>query len=66
MVLGIKIMERNVEKSGGVTSNIGIHFFDLLIHIFGGALKSSVNLLTLKKHQVSLSRMPELVGFLHR
>ena len=39
----------NVEKSGGVTSNIGIHFFDLLIHIFGGALKSSVNLLTPEK-----------------
>jgi UDP-N-acetyl-2-amino-2-deoxyglucuronate dehydrogenase len=25
----------DIEKSGGVTTNIGIHFFDLLLHIFG-------------------------------
>lgn len=25
----------NLEKSGGITTNIGIHFFDLLIWLFG-------------------------------
>jgi len=27
----------DVEKSGGITTNIGIHFFDLLLHLFGAA-----------------------------
>jgi len=31
----------NIEKSGGVATNIGVHFFDMLGWIFGG-LKSSV------------------------
>jgi UDP-N-acetyl-2-amino-2-deoxyglucuronate dehydrogenase len=25
----------NIEKSGGITTNIGSHFFDMLIHVFG-------------------------------
>lgn len=33
-------------KSGGVATNIGIHFFDMLIWIFGGVQSSTVHLLT--------------------
>jgi UDP-N-acetyl-2-amino-2-deoxyglucuronate dehydrogenase len=32
----------NVSKSGGVASNIGIHFFDMLIWLFGNPLHSKV------------------------
>jgi len=32
------------EKSGGIATNIGIHFFDMLIWIFGNVEKSSVYL----------------------
>jgi len=31
-------------KSGGVATNIGIHFFDLLIWLFGGVVRSEVHL----------------------
>ena len=31
-------------KSGGIATNIGIHFFDMLIWIFGDVLESTVNL----------------------
>ncbi len=34
-----------LEKSGGICSNIGIHFFDMLIWIFGGVEKSTVHLM---------------------
>mgnify|MGYP000061574538 CR=1 FL=1 len=34
----------DVSKSGGITCNIGIHFFDMLLWIFGGCKKSSVHL----------------------
>jgi len=34
-----------VEKSGGICSNIGIHFFDMLIWIFGDVEKSIVHLM---------------------
>lgn len=34
----------NEEKSGTVAMNIGIHFFDLLIHLFGRAHESEVHL----------------------
>lgn len=33
----------NVKKSGGVATNIGIHFFDLLIWLFGAVQSSSVS-----------------------
>lgn len=33
----------NVEKSGGVAMNIGVHFFDMLIWIFGPVVKSEVS-----------------------
>jgi UDP-N-acetyl-2-amino-2-deoxyglucuronate dehydrogenase len=33
-----------VSKSGGVTANIGIHFFDMLIWIFGEVKNSTVNM----------------------
>jgi UDP-N-acetyl-2-amino-2-deoxyglucuronate dehydrogenase len=32
------------EKSGGVALNIGIHFFDLLLWLFGNVVKSTVHL----------------------
>lgn len=32
-------------KSGGITTNIGIHFFDMLIWIFGAVKQSTVHLL---------------------
>ncbi len=36
----------NISKSGGVVTNIGIHFFDMLGWIFGDALTSVVHLLS--------------------
>lgn len=33
----------NLEKAGGVATNIGIHFFDLLIWLFGAVEKSEVH-----------------------
>jgi UDP-N-acetyl-2-amino-2-deoxyglucuronate dehydrogenase len=35
----------DIHKSGGVATNIGIHFFDMLIWIFGNVKKSVVHLL---------------------
>jgi len=35
-----------VEKSGGVATNIGIHFFDMITWIFGGVKGNIVNLYT--------------------
>ncbi|MEM1042733.1 MAG: Gfo/Idh/MocA family oxidoreductase [Bacteroidota bacterium] len=35
----------NADKSGGVATNIGIHFFDLLIWLFGGVEESEVHVL---------------------
>ncbi len=32
------------EKSGGIASNIGIHFFDMLIWLFGGVERAEVHL----------------------
>jgi len=37
------------ERSGGVATNIGIHFFDLLLWLFGRAIRSEVHLNTPKK-----------------
>lgn len=34
-----------IEKSGGICSNIGIHFFDMLIWIFGDVEKSTVHVM---------------------
>lgn len=34
----------DVEKSGGVATNIGVHFFDMLSWIFGGVQKNIVHL----------------------
>ena len=34
-----------IEKSGGICSNIGIHFFDMLIWIFGDVQTSTVHLM---------------------
>jgi UDP-N-acetyl-2-amino-2-deoxyglucuronate dehydrogenase len=36
-------------KSGGVATNIGIHFFDMLIWIFGGVKENVVHVLTPEK-----------------
>lgn len=35
----------DVSKSGGVATNIGVHFFDMLLWIFGAVQKSQVHLL---------------------
>ena len=34
----------DVHKSGGIATNIGIHFFDMLIHVFGGLGQSVVHM----------------------
>ncbi len=34
----------DVHKSGGIATNIGIHFFDMLIHVFGGVRHNVVHL----------------------
>lgn len=39
----------DVEKSGGVATNIGIHFFDMLMWIFGSVQKSEVHVADRKK-----------------
>ncbi len=39
----------DVHKSGGIATNIGIHFFDMLIWIFGPIQKNVVNLLEADK-----------------
>ncbi|GAB4379288.1 MAG: UDP-N-acetyl-2-amino-2-deoxy-D-glucuronate oxidase [Calditrichia bacterium] len=39
----------NMEKSGGVATNIGIHFFDMLIWIFGAVQHSEVHYADRKK-----------------
>ncbi|MBC8315479.1 MAG: Gfo/Idh/MocA family oxidoreductase [Bacteroidales bacterium] len=36
----------NIEKSGGVATNIGVHFFDMLTWIFGKATGNQVHMLT--------------------
>ncbi|SYZ72148.1 UDP-N-acetyl-2-amino-2-deoxy-D-glucuronate oxidase [Candidatus Zixiibacteriota bacterium] len=36
----------NVERSGGLATNIGIHFFDLLIWLFGSVEKQEVHIAT--------------------
>ena len=42
-------MEGNQDKSGGIATNIGIHFFDLLIWLFGSVQKNEVHLYEKKK-----------------
>lgn len=39
----------DVSKSGGIATNIGIHFFDMLIWVFGEVKESSVSELTTSK-----------------
>jgi UDP-N-acetyl-2-amino-2-deoxyglucuronate dehydrogenase len=39
----------NVEKSGGVSMNIGVHFFDLLLWLFGEEERSEIHLRTSRK-----------------
>ncbi len=34
----------DARKSGGIATNIGIHFFDMLIHVFGGIERNAVHL----------------------
>ncbi|MFK7809218.1 MAG: Gfo/Idh/MocA family oxidoreductase, partial [Saprospiraceae bacterium] len=33
----------DVEKSGGIATNIGVHFFDMLVWIFGGVEENKVH-----------------------
>jgi len=44
----------NIEKSGGLATNIGVHFFDMLTWIFGPA----------KENVVHLSETDRAAGFL--
>ena len=39
----------NIQKSGGIATNIGIHFFDMLTWIFGAVKKNVVNILHVDK-----------------
>ncbi len=39
----------DIQKSGGIATNIGIHFFDMLTWIFGDLKSSTVNVLTPNK-----------------
>ena len=39
----------NLERAGGIATNIGIHFFDLLIWLFGKVQTSEVNYADLRK-----------------
>jgi UDP-N-acetyl-2-amino-2-deoxyglucuronate dehydrogenase len=39
----------DIEKSGGIATNIGVHFFDMLLWIFGGVRKNIVYLLERNK-----------------
>jgi UDP-N-acetyl-2-amino-2-deoxyglucuronate dehydrogenase len=39
----------DIHKSGGIATNIGIHFFDMLTWIFGNVKKTTVHLLTHEK-----------------
>lgn len=34
----------DIEKSGGIATNIGVHFFDMLIWVFGGVTENKVRL----------------------
>jgi len=45
----------DVSKSGGIASNIGIHFFDLLIHLFGAVEKFSIEINEKRKMKGTLS-----------
>lgn len=36
----------NLEKSGGIATNIGVHFFDMLTWIFGSVRENKVHILT--------------------
>lgn len=44
----------DIYKSGGITTNIGIHFFDLLIWIFGDVISSTV---TRHDHQTAAGKL---------
>jgi len=44
----------DVSKSGGVATNIGVHFFDMLLWIFGGV----------RHHEVHISDERKMAGFL--
>jgi UDP-N-acetyl-2-amino-2-deoxyglucuronate dehydrogenase len=39
----------SVERSGGIATNIGIHFFDLLLWLFGRVVRTEVHLSTANK-----------------
>jgi UDP-N-acetyl-2-amino-2-deoxyglucuronate dehydrogenase len=44
----------DINKSGGIATNIGVHFFDMLLWIFGGV----------RRHEVHLSEDRRMAGFL--
>ena len=55
----------NIEKSGGIATNIGIHLFDLLIWLFGSVEKSEVYLSEINRMSGLLElKNAEVVWFL--
>jgi len=44
----------DIDKSGGIATNIGVHFFDMLLWIFGGV----------RHHEVTLADPNRMAGFL--
>jgi UDP-N-acetyl-2-amino-2-deoxyglucuronate dehydrogenase len=45
----------DVQKSGGIATNIGVHFFDMLLWVFGGIESNNVSIHTAisqSKHQM--------------
>jgi len=44
-----KTWKGNFEKSGGILFNLGIHYFDLLLYLFGQPTETSTRLLTDRK-----------------
>ncbi len=53
----------DVSKSGGIATNIGIHFFDMLIWVFGEVKKSSVSELTESKASGRLNLNQAMVNW---
>jgi len=45
----------DVQKSGGIATNIGVHFFDMLIWVFGGVQHHQVHYATIPRWPASLS-----------
>ncbi|MEQ8237929.1 MAG: Gfo/Idh/MocA family oxidoreductase, partial [Cyclobacteriaceae bacterium] len=54
----------DISKSGGIATNIGIHFFDMLIWVFGSVKKNEVTKMTEKKAEGSLTLQRAYVNWM--